>query len=79
VNLVIKILTGALAAALAGAMTKAASGSWRKVTGAEPPAADDPEASTRQAVLWAAISGLTVAIAQVLATRVSVRAKKALG
>lgn len=49
---------------------KALNGGWKAATGKEPPANPaDPDIDLWEAVMWAAVSGTSVAIVKMLATR----------
>jgi len=61
-----------LVSALAGATVakKALSTGWKAATGKEPPANPaDPDVQMWEAVAWAAVSGTSVALARMLASR----------
>lgn len=65
-----------LVSALAGATLakKALSGGWKAATGKEPPANPaDPDVRMAEAVAWAAVSGTTIALARMLASRRAAR------
>ena len=50
---------------------------WKFTTGAEPPDPEDPEVSTRHAIIWFIASGVGVGLAQLLLQR-SVNKRRAL-
>ena len=61
-----------LVSALAGATVakRVLNSTWKAATGKEPPANPaDPDVQMREAVAWAAASGVFVALARMLATR----------
>lgn len=61
-----------LVAALGAAavVKKGLNTSWRAATGKNPPANPaDPDVDFKEALLWAAISGVLIALARMLATR----------
>lgn len=66
---------GGVAGAVAGLVTrKAITTVWKKVTGKEPPAhPEDPEVALAEAIGWAAVMGLAMAIARLLATRLATK------
>ena len=66
---------GGLAAIAAGFATrKALTLAWKRVTGKEPPAhPEDPEVRLAEAVGWAAMMGVAMSTARLLATRVATR------
>lgn len=52
------------------ATTKALDAIWRTATGRKPPTKpDNPEIASREALLWAALSGMTMTVAKTYATR----------
>jgi Protein of unknown function (DUF4235) len=58
--------------ALAGgvAMTKALDATWRTATGRRPPTKpENPEIGNREALVWAALSGMAIGVAKTYATR----------
>lgn len=77
-NILVGLLGTLVSAILAPLMNKAVAGGWKKVTGEAPPVAADPDASTRKVLIWAVLSAAGVAVVQVLASRVSARAKRSL-
>jgi hypothetical protein len=66
---------GGLAAVIAGFVTrKVMSMAWKRFTGKEPPAhPEDPEVELLEAVSWAAMMGVAMATARLLATRAATR------
>jgi hypothetical protein len=70
-NKAIKALAGAAAAYVA---RKAIVFAWTKATGRQPPeAAEDPQVAIGEAIAWAAVLGVGVGIARVLAVRLAAR------
>lgn len=65
------LYAGAIGAAAAIVVNKALKGAWRAATGDEPPAVDDPDASTRQLLAWAVASAAGMAVATVLVNRLA--------
>lgn len=78
-SLEFKIMAGALAAISTFAVQKLIRGSWKSITGQEPPDPDDPDASTVAAVAWVAASAVGVAVVQVLARRLAANRYATLG
>lgn len=78
-SLEFKIMAGALAAISTFAVQKLIRGSWKQITGQEPPDPDDPDASTVAAVAWVAASAVGVAVVQVLARRMAANRYATLG
>jgi hypothetical protein len=66
---------GGLAAVVAGFATrKAMTAAWKKITGKEPPEhPEDPEVALAEAVGWAAMMGVAMATARMLATRLATK------
>ena len=66
---------GGLAAVAAGFATrKAMTLAWKRVVGKEPPEhPEDPEVGLAEAVGWAAMMGVAMSTARLLATRVATR------
>jgi Protein of unknown function (DUF4235) len=66
---------GGLAAVAAGFATrKALTVAWKRITGKEPPEhPEDPEVRLAEAVGWAAMMGVAMSTARLLATRVATR------
>jgi hypothetical protein len=66
---------GGLAAVAAGFATrKALTLAWKRVTGKEPPEhPEDPEVRLGEAMGWAAMMGVAMSTARLLATRVATR------
>lgn len=65
-----KVYAGIAGAVATLAAQKAANLGWRIVTGdEEPPISDDPEVSTSKAISWVLVSGLVVAVSQLLVSR----------
>jgi hypothetical protein len=62
---------GSGSALVAGfAMTKALDATWRTATGRKPPTKpENPEIAGREAILWAALSGMAIGVAKTYATR----------
>jgi Protein of unknown function (DUF4235) len=62
---------GGIAALVAGFVTrKAITMAWTRITGREPPEhPEDPEVALAEALGWAAVMGVTMATARLLATR----------
>lgn len=67
------LYAGAIGAAAAVVANKALSRAWLLTTGDEPPALDDPDRPTREAVAWAVASATGMAVATVLASRFAAR------
>lgn len=60
--------TSALAAGLA--TTKALDAVWKTATGKKPPSKpESPEIGNREAIVWAALSGMAMGVAKMYATR----------
>jgi hypothetical protein len=76
-NLPTRVLKAILGGIATAATLKVLGYGWRKVTGAPPPSADDPDTPLKQALTWAALSGLVVAAIQVLAGRIGSTRKAA--
>ncbi len=54
-----------------------ATAAWRATRNEDPPTdIDNPEISWRDAITWAALSGVAVALARVVATRMAARAQQ---
>jgi len=52
------------------AMTKALDATWKTATGRKPPTKpENPEIAGREAILWAALSGMAIGVARTYATR----------
>ena len=68
-------LIGGLAAAAAGFATrKVMTAGWRKLTGKEPPEhPEDPQVALAEAIGWAAVMGVAMSTARLLATRVAAK------
>ena len=68
-------LMGTGAAVAAGlAMTRALDATWRTATGRQPPTKpENPQIADREALLWAALSGLAIGVAKTYATRRAAR------
>jgi hypothetical protein len=66
---------GGVAALAAGFATrKAMTLAWKRITGKEPPEhPEDPEVRLAEAVGWAAMMGVAMATARLLATRMATR------
>jgi hypothetical protein len=66
---------GGLAAVAAGFATrKALTVAWKRITGKEPPEhPEDPEVRLAEALGWAAMMGVAMSTARLLATRVATR------
>lgn len=64
-------LMGSGSAVLAGlATTKALDATWRTATGHKPPTKpESPDIAGREALLWAALSGMAIGVAKTYATR----------
>ncbi len=67
------LYAGAVGAAAAVAVNKALEGVWRAATGDEPPAIDDPQASTRRLLAWTVASAAGMAVATVVVNRFAAR------
>jgi Protein of unknown function (DUF4235) len=69
---------GGLAAVAAGFATrKAMALAWKRITGKEPPEhPEDPEVRLGEAVSWAAMMGVAMSTARLLATRVATRRRR---
>jgi len=65
------IYTGVLGAIIGSLVAMVLKKAWSKATGAAPPDPRDPEASAREAIVWAALSGLGVGIAGVVTSRLA--------
>ncbi len=65
------IYTGVLGAIIAAIVASLLKKIWTKAIGADPPDPRDPNASAREAITWAAVSGLGAGIASVLTSRIS--------
>jgi hypothetical protein len=64
---VMSLVSGVLAATVT---KKLLNGGWKAATGKEPPANPaDPDVALREAVLWAAVSGTTIALARMAVGR----------
>lgn len=66
-----KLYAGVLGAAAAAAATKLVTGVWRQATGDEPPQLDDPDAPTKDLMLWAVASAAGAAVAAVAMNRIA--------
>jgi hypothetical protein len=65
-----KLLSTGAALAAGMAMTKALETLWRTATGHKPPAKpENPAIARREALLWAAVSGMAIGLAKTYATR----------
>jgi hypothetical protein len=65
-----KVLAGAGAAVGTTVANKALEGTWKKVTGKEPPTnPENPDVRWREAAVWAGASAAIVAIARLVAQR----------
>ena len=64
-------LIGTASGLIAGiATTKALDATWKTATGRRPPTKpDNPEIAGREALLWAAVSGMAMTVAKTYATR----------
>lgn len=64
-------LMGTASGLVAGiATTKALDAAWKTATGRKPPTKpDNPEIASREALLWAALSGMAMTVAKTYATR----------
>lgn len=64
-------LLGSTSALVAGIVTtKALDATWRTATGKKPPTApESPEIGNREALAWAAVSGMAMGVARMYATR----------
>lgn len=64
-------MIGTGAAVMAGiATTKALDATWKTATGKEPPnSPESPEIGNREALAWAAVSGLAIGVARMYTTR----------
>lgn len=71
-NMESKIAAAVMGALATFAVQKLIRGSWKQITGQEPPNPTDPNASTASAVAWVAASAVGVAVVQVLAQRFAV-------
>ena len=61
-------LVGAVIAAVVAAVLKKV---WTKATGDAPPDPRDPDASVRDALVWAGVSGVGVAVARMITARIT--------
>ena len=69
-----KMISAVAAMAAAFIARKAVTFAWTKVTGREPPTdPEDPQVALAEALGWAALTGVTVEAARLLATRAAVR------
>lgn len=64
-----KLTTVAFAVPLGFAARKAMAAGWRAVRHQDPPAHSDPTAGWGETLIWAALSGVAIAAAELLATR----------
>jgi hypothetical protein len=64
-------LIGTASGVVAGiATTKALDATWRTATGRKPPTKpENPEIASREALVWAAVSGMVMTVAKTYATR----------
>ncbi len=64
-------MMGTTSALVAGvATTKALNAVWKTATGKEPPSKpESPEIGNREAIVWAALSGMAMGVAKMYATR----------
>lgn len=64
-------LIGTASGLVAGlATTKALDATWRTATGRKPPTKpENPEIASREALMWAAVSGMVMTVAKTYATR----------
>ena len=65
------IYTGVIGALIAAVVATVLKKVWTKATGDAPPDPRDPDASVRDALMWAAVSGVGVAVARMITTRVT--------
>ena len=63
-------IVGALIATVVAAVMKKV---WTKATGDVPPDPSDPEARVRDAIVWAAVSGVGVGVAKMITARITAR------
>ncbi len=63
------LYAGAIGALAAVVVNKALGAAWRATTGDEPPAVDDPDASTRRLLAWTVASATGMAVATVAVNR----------
>jgi Protein of unknown function (DUF4235) len=69
-----KLVSAVAAMAAAFVARKLIAFGWTKVTGKEPPThPEDPQVALGEALGWAALTGVTVEAARLLATRAAVR------
>lgn len=68
-KLIWKIYAGAVGALTTLVAQTVVTKGWEKATGAAPPDPNDPETPVIQAIIWAAASGLGVAVAQITMNR----------
>lgn len=69
-----KAVSAAAAMAAAFIARKLITIAWTKITGREPPTnPEDPQVALTEALGWAALTGVTVEAARLLATRAAVR------
>ena len=68
-KLIWNLYAGAIGAAAAVVVNKALGAAWRAATGDEPPAVDDPDASTRRLLAWTLASAAGMAVATVAVNR----------
>jgi lysylphosphatidylglycerol synthetase-like protein (DUF2156 family) len=69
-----KVISAAAAMAAAFVTRKVVTMAWTKATGKEPPAhPEDPQVALREAISWSMLTGVTVGVARMLATRAAAR------
>jgi hypothetical protein len=69
-----KVVSAVAAMAAAFVARKVITFAWTKITGKEPPThPEDPEVALAEALGWAALTGVTVEAARLLATRAAAR------
>ena len=69
-----KVVSAVAAMAAAFVARKVITFAWTKITGKEPPThPEDPQVALAEALSWAALTGVTVEAARLLATRAAAR------
>jgi hypothetical protein len=66
-----KIIAPLLAIGATWAVQKGLSAAYTKATGHQPPRANDPDASLRRIILWAATTAVAVAVVNVVVDRMT--------
>jgi hypothetical protein len=68
-----RIMTGVAGFAASFVARKLIQFAWKKITGREPPEAEDPQVALGEAVTWAILTAVSVQLARMLATRATSR------